>query len=137
MISIAMKPDTKSPIKKSPRQKRTKKTRPGVFIIESLDFEDEQQNRFEGRILRDMLRLSENEVEYWYERTWRELTEEIFQRFWDSGMRYLHLSCHGSSSEKNFCISKMDSGTSVICRSNRPDHSRVFLTLSASARNAR
>jgi hypothetical protein len=41
------------------------KTRPGVFIIESLDFEDEKNRRFEGQILRDMLILSGKEVEYW------------------------------------------------------------------------
>jgi hypothetical protein len=73
------------------------KTRPGVFIIESLRFDDETEGRCEGRILRDILRLSGKEAEYWYVRTWKELKEEIFQRFWDSGLRYLHISCHGSS----------------------------------------
>lgn len=72
------------------------KTRPGVFIIESLELKDEKKKRFEGKILRDMLILSGKEVEYWYVRTWKELTEEIFQRFYDSRLRYLHLSCHGS-----------------------------------------
>jgi hypothetical protein len=71
------------------------KTEPGVFIIESLDFDDEQAGRFEGRILRDMLKLSEKKVEYWYVRTWKELKQDIFKRFRDSGLRYLHLSCHG------------------------------------------
>jgi hypothetical protein len=73
------------------------KTRPGVFIIESLGFRDERKKRFEGQILRDMLTLSGKEVQYWYVRTWKELTEEIFQRFYDSKLRYLHLSCHGNS----------------------------------------
>jgi hypothetical protein len=75
------------------------KTRPGVFIIESLDFEDEKNKRFEGQILRDMLILSRKEVEYWYVRTWKELTDDIFQRFYDSNLRYLHLSCHGNSTD--------------------------------------
>ena len=73
------------------------KTRPGVFIIESLRFDDEKEGRCEGRILRDILQLSGKETEYWYVRTWKELEEEIFQRFWDSGLRYLHISCHGSA----------------------------------------
>lgn len=73
------------------------KTRPGVFIIESLGFRDERKKRFEGQILRDMLTLSGKEAEYWYVRTWKELSEEIFQRFYDSKLRYLHLSCHGNS----------------------------------------
>ena len=72
------------------------KTRAGVFIIESLGFEDEEQKRFEGQILRDMLVLSGKEVEYWYVRTWQELTDDILQRFYDSNLRYLHLSCHGT-----------------------------------------
>jgi hypothetical protein len=74
------------------------KTRPGVFIIESLGFKDEKKKRFEGQILRDMLTLSGKEVQYWYVRTWKELTDDIFQRFYDSKLRYLHLSCHGNSS---------------------------------------
>ncbi len=73
------------------------KTRPGVFIVESLGFKDEEKKRFEGQILRDMLTLSGKEVEYWYVRTWKELTDDIFQRFYDSKLRYLHLSCHGSA----------------------------------------
>lgn len=75
------------------------KTHAGVFIIESLKFKDEKKNRFEGRILRDMLTLSGKRVEYWYVRTWKELEEDVFQRFYDSKLRYLHLSCHGNSTE--------------------------------------
>ena len=73
------------------------KTHAGVFIIESLRFSDEKKRRFEGQILRDMLTLSGKKVEYWYVRTWKELTDDIFQRFYDSKLRYLHLSCHGNS----------------------------------------
>ena len=79
-------------------------TRAGVFIIESLDFEDEQKQRFEGRILKDMLVLSGKEVEYWYVRTWKELTDDIFQRFYDSKLRYLHLSCHGSATHVSLTL---------------------------------
>ena len=83
------------------------KTRPGVFIIESLGFRDEKKKRFEGQILRDMLTLSGREVEYWYVRTWKELTEEIFQRFYDSKLRYLHLSCHGNSTHVCLTLDKV------------------------------
>ena len=78
------------------------KTKAGVFIIESLGFSDEKKDRFEGRILRDMLRLSGKTVEYWYVRTWKELQEDTFQRFYDSGLRYLHISCHGNFA--NVCL---------------------------------
>lgn len=33
-------------------------TEPQVFILESLSLEDEEKERFEGRIIRDILRLS-------------------------------------------------------------------------------
>lgn len=71
-------------------------TKAGVFIVESLNFDDELNKRFEGRILHDILRLSGKESEYWYIRTWKELKEKVFQRFFDSGLRYLHISCHGN-----------------------------------------
>ena len=53
-----------------------------------------------------MLRLSGKETEYWYVRTWKELTEEVFQRFYDSGLRYLHLSCHGNP--EHICLTLDD-----------------------------
>jgi hypothetical protein len=72
------------------------KTHAGVFIIESLSFKDESKKRFEGQILRDMLTLSGKKAKYCYVRTWKELTDDVFQQFYDSKLRYLHLSCHGS-----------------------------------------
>jgi hypothetical protein len=80
------------------------KTRPGVFIIESLRFKDEKKKRFEGQILRDVLTLSGKEVQYWYVRTWKELTDDIFQRFYESGLRYLHLSCHGNPTHASLTL---------------------------------
>jgi hypothetical protein len=71
-------------------------TKPRVFIVESLRFEDEQEQRFEGEVLSRMLRLSGSEPRYVYLRTKQEL-EEVINQFEDSGFRYLHFSCHGSS----------------------------------------
>ena len=71
------------------------KTTPQVFIIESLRLDDEEHERFEGRILKQILRLSGKESAYYYIRTRREL-EQIARVFSKSGFRYLHLSCHGS-----------------------------------------
>ena len=33
-------------------------TKPNVFIIESLDFDDEENNRFEGKVLSNILKLN-------------------------------------------------------------------------------
>lgn len=68
-----------------------------LSIIESLDFSDED-NRREGLILRDILRLSGHDVHYIYIRTRRELKFAI-ERFYKSRRRYLHISCHGNARE--------------------------------------
>jgi hypothetical protein len=82
----------------------TKDTKAGVFIIESLRTKDELKKRFEGRILRDILVLSGKKAEYWYIRTWKEARDEVFQRFYDSKLRYLHISCHGSKDTISFTL---------------------------------
>lgn len=70
-------------------------TKPNVFIIETLDFDDEKADRFEGKVLSKILRLNGIESEYYYIRTNREL-DEIIGKFDESDFRYLHISCHGS-----------------------------------------
>jgi len=71
-----------------------KSTRPDVFIIESLNFEDEEHRR-EGEIISRALRLAGKDPIYHYVRTRREL-EHFVAEFERSGYRYLHLSCHGN-----------------------------------------
>ncbi len=71
------------------------KTTPGVFIVESLKFSDEDCDRREGLILSDILRLARTPADYRYIRTTKEL-KAILEQFERSGMRYLHLSCHGN-----------------------------------------
>lgn len=76
--------------------RKESKPQAGVFIVESLDIEDEIENQREEKILHDILVLSGKRTEYWYVRTWKEL-RKMFQRFHDSNLRYLHISCHGST----------------------------------------
>lgn len=70
------------------------KTIKALFIIESLEFEDEKSSR-EGRILTQMLRLSKEKVRYIYIRTEEELPFAL-EQFRKSRFRYLHISCHGN-----------------------------------------
>lgn len=70
-------------------------TKPRVFIVESLRFEDEREDLFEGKVLSQILRLSGSTPEYVYLRTKQEL-EEVIDQFEDSQYRYIHFSCHGS-----------------------------------------
>lgn len=67
-----------------------------VFIIESLEFDDERNHLFEGRIISDILALSGKQCAYYYIRTKRELVE-VLQHFSSLHYRYLHLSCHGGN----------------------------------------
>ncbi len=70
-------------------------TKPEVFIIESLRFDDERQDRFEGQIIKRILALSGKDCEYYYIRTKREFAK-VLGLFTKSQYRYLHLSCHGN-----------------------------------------
>jgi hypothetical protein len=67
----------------------------GVFILESLSLEDEQENRLDGYHLRQMLDLMKVPNEYYFIRTKIEL-DQIKHEFRRSRLRYLHLSCHGN-----------------------------------------
>lgn len=71
-------------------------SQPEIFIIESLKFEDERAQRFEGRIISQILALSGKKCEYCYIRTKREL-DTLLKHFASSHYRYLHLSCHGTA----------------------------------------
>lgn len=78
-----------------------------LFIIESLHLDDEEDLR-EGRILRDILRMSNPglKVEYFYLRTRKELRVAL-QRFSASRSRYLHVSCHGNRDTIELTLDQM------------------------------
>jgi hypothetical protein len=69
-------------------------THPDVFIVESLDFDDED-TRKEGEIIYRTLKMSGKNPIYHYVRTKKELSYFI-DEFSKSRYRYFHLSCHGN-----------------------------------------
>jgi len=71
-----------------------------VFIIESLDVDDEKEHR-EGEVLRRTLALARKRPIYRYLRTTKEL-ERFLDEFSRSRYRYLHFSCHGN--EDQVCL---------------------------------
>jgi hypothetical protein len=73
-------------------------SKPNVFIIESLKFDDEKNKRLEGDFLSHILRLTDKAPGYYYIRTRKEM-EKVLALFRESGYRYLHISCHGSSNK--------------------------------------
>jgi hypothetical protein len=82
-------------VTKKVKSEPPKSTKPEVFIIESLEFVDEENQRFEGRILFDILRMCGKNPKYFYFRTEEELVE-LVTKFDNSGYRYLHISAHGN-----------------------------------------
>lgn len=66
-----------------------------VFIIESLDPDDEGNGRFEGILLSQMLRLHGKAPKYRYVRTREQFTDAV-QEFGTSKYRYLHISAHAN-----------------------------------------
>jgi hypothetical protein len=71
-------------------------SKPEVFIIESLKFEEEESYR-EGEMIAKALTMSLKNPIYRYVRTITEL-QHFVDEFEDSDYRYLHISCHGSKS---------------------------------------
>lgn len=70
-------------------------TRPDVFIIESLDPDDEGNGRFEGSIISHVLRLHGKNPKYKYVRT-RSTFKKAVRLFAQSNYRYLHISAHAN-----------------------------------------
>jgi hypothetical protein len=81
------------------------KTIPEVFIIESLDPDDEGNGRFEGSIISSMLRLHEKSPKYRYIRT-RKQFEKAVKQFSKSSYRYLHISSHAD--QLGMCTTNQD-----------------------------
>ena len=81
-------------------------TSPNVFIIESLKFDDEREDTFEGRLLSEILHLGGKESKYFYIRTKREMIE-VMDLFKESDYRYLHLSCHGSQTSVSTTLDRI------------------------------
>lgn len=85
---------------------KNERTHFSLYVLESLNFSDERHRRLEGKILRDILRLSGHKVEYLYIRTRQELRVAA-TRFYRSQRRYLHISCHGNPSTISLTLNRL------------------------------
>ena len=103
------------------------KTKPDVFIIESLSLSDEKDDRLEGRRLASMLQMSRKEFQYFYVRTEQEL-KEILQVFTKSDYRYLHVSCHGCKQGIRTTFDTLDLNTFSDMLKPHINQRRVFLS---------
>mgnify|MGYP003381536645 CR=1 FL=1 len=71
-------------------------TIPDVYVIESLDPDDEGNGRFEGMVVTQVLRLHGKNPKYQYVRT-RDQFERAVKKFGASRYRYLHISAHADA----------------------------------------
>lgn len=67
----------------------------GVFIIESMDLDNEKDKKLDGFALKTILDLCDIPNEYFYIRTKLELQKTI-ELFSNSNFGFLHLACHGN-----------------------------------------
>ena len=75
----------------------------GVFIIESMDWENERNGKLSGFALKTILDLSDIPNEYYYIRTKKELTK-VMKEFKKTDFFFLHLACHGNDEGLEFTI---------------------------------
>jgi hypothetical protein len=81
------------------------RTKPEVYVIESLDPDDEGNGRFEGAIIAKILSMHGKNCRYEYVRT-RKAFEAAAKRFGRSRFRYLHVSSHGDP--EGMCTTNQD-----------------------------
>lgn len=98
-----------------------------VFIIESLDFEDETDEDFEGKIICNILKMNRKQPIYFYIRTKKEL-EEVLDKFEDSQYRYLHISCHGSRNSMSTTLDQIPIQEFGKLVSNYLSDKRLFIS---------
>lgn len=76
---------------------RIERSVPEVFILESLNRDDEVERRYEGRLLSEMLILAGKKPKYFYFQSKQELPH-LMALFRLSRYRYLHFSAHADNS---------------------------------------
>lgn len=101
-------------------------SKPEVFIIESLKFDEEADYR-EGQMIYQSLRMYLKNPLYHYVRTISEFKHFIGE-FGKSDYRYLHISCHGS--KNGVCTTLESMNTECFAKIVGPvlDRKRLFLS---------
>tara|TARA_R110002050_G_scaffold133660_10_gene256198 strand:- start:8984 stop:9673 length:690 start_codon:yes stop_codon:yes gene_type:complete len=105
----------------------TQITQPETFILESLNHDDELASRLDGKVLYDVLKLHGKNPLYYYFRTQRELIE-FAKLFRESGYRYLHLSCHGSTEIVQYTFGESSYNDFARMFDKRLNNRRLFVS---------
>jgi len=77
----------------------------GIFIIESMDWDNEVSGKLDGAALKTILDLSDIRNQYIYIRTRQEF-EYAMKLYQESDYGFLHVSCHGN--EEGICLTMDD-----------------------------
>ena len=99
----------------------------GVFIIESMDIDNELEGNLDGAVLKKMLDLCHIPNKYFYIRTVFEL-EEIIKLYSQSGFGFLHLACHGNEQELGLTLEYIDFSELELIIGKHLYHRRLFLS---------
>jgi len=105
----------------------TEKPRYGVFIIESMDLENEVNGKLDGYTLKAILDLCDIPNEYYYIRTKLEL-ENIILEFEKSGFGFLHIACHGNEKELALTFETIEFSELDLILGDLLYHRRLFLS---------
>jgi len=112
---------------------KNKKIKYGVFIIESMDFENENQKKLDGLTLKTILDLCDIPNMYFYIRTKLEL-EQVIKIFNESNFGFLHIACHGNESALGLTCENIDFEELELIIGYYLHKKRLFLSACKAAR---
>jgi hypothetical protein len=99
----------------------------GVFIIESMDLDNERDQKLDGAALKTILDLSGIPNEYIYIRTRMEL-EHAIDLFQESDFGFLHLSCHGNNEGLSLTLEDINFADLELIMGSALRYRRLFLS---------
>jgi hypothetical protein len=104
--------------------------KPGVFIIESFSFDEEEKNSLPGYHLYQSLsfcNINDYKPLYYFIRTKIELAE-VLNKFEDSNYEFLHIFCHGSSTHIELALENIAFEELYSITEDRLFRKRLFLS---------
>lgn len=105
----------------------------GVFIIESMDLENEREGNLDGYALKTILDLCHIPNDYYYIRTILEL-EQVIEKFKESDFGFLHIACHGNEECLSLCFEDIMFDDLELLIGQHLKYRRLFLSACKVAR---
>lgn len=99
----------------------------GIFIIESMDWDNERDGKLDGAALKTILDLSDIPNEYIYIRTRQEF-EHAIDMFGESDFGFLHISCHGNDEGLVLTMNEISFADLEMIMGPKLKYRRLFLS---------